>query len=233
MSQKRIKVIRRQATLDDVDAIFKLDQEVWTEFPGTKEMFASRIQTFPEGQIVAVHEGKIIGYLGLEFINFNMDSPHLFSWNEISDEGTIRKSHSYTGEYMYGIAMTVSNSVQGMGVGTQLVLSGWGMMVGFNRRGSMIGSRVPHYHKYSPKMSINDYIKFKDEDGSFIDPELRLWSKDGFYPILVLPNYCNDPESLNFGVVVYRANPFYGWPGKKLIATFLSRIGPKIIRSNF
>ncbi|OGD83012.1 hypothetical protein A2165_01545 [Candidatus Curtissbacteria bacterium RBG_13_40_7] len=233
MSKERIKVIRRQARLSDVDAIFKLDQEVWTEFPGTKDMFMSRIMTFPEGQIVAVYNGKVIGYLGLEFLEFDIHNPHTFTWDEVSDKGMIKKSHSYSGQFMYGIAMTVSNEFQGCGVGTQLVLSGWGMMVGFNRRGSLIGSRVPSFHKYSDKMSIEDYVKLKDEKGMFVDPELRLWSKDGFYPVLILPNYCNDPDSLNYGVVVYRANPFYGWPGRSIIAYFLSEIGPKVIRSNF
>lgn len=233
MGKERIKVIRRQATLDDVDAIYKLDQEVWTEFPGTREMFASRIETFQEGQIVAEYQGNIVGYLGLEFVEFDLKSPHVFTWDEISDKGMIRNSHSYTGGYMYGIAMTVSNDFQGCGVGTQLVLSGWGMMVGFNKRGSLIGSRVPNYHKHSEQMSIQEYIKFKDEKGMFIDPELRLWSKDGFYPVLILPNYCHDPDSCNYGVVVYRSNPFYNWPGKKILAYFLSSIGPKVIRSNF
>lgn len=228
----RIKVIRRQATLDDVEAIFRLDQEVWTEFPGTREMFASRIETFPEGQIVAVYQGEIVGYLGLEFVEFDMSLPHSFSWNEISDQGMIRNSHSYRGDYMYGVAMTISPRFQGCGVATQLVLSGWGMMVGFNRRGSLIGSRIPDYHKYADEMPVSEYVKAKRADGMYIDPELRLWSKDGFHPILVLPEYINDPESRDYGVLVYRPNPFYGWSLRRLIAYLLATVGPKIIRSN-
>ena len=73
----------------------------------------------------------------------------------------------------------------------------------------------------------------KNKKGLPMDSELRLWHKDGFRPIKILKDYDNDPDSLNYGVVVYRSNPFYKWPAKKLLAYLLSNLGPKFIRSNF
>ena len=233
MDKKRIKVVRRQATLDDVDAIYKLDQEVWTEFPGTREMFASRIETFPEGNFVAEVDGKIVGYLCLELVDLDLNQKSPFTWAEISDHGTIKKSHSYKGNYMYGISMSISPDFQGKGIGTQLVLSSWSVGVNYNILGVLIGSRVPDYHKYAERMSINEYIHLKNGNGQYVDSELRLWSKDGFKPILVLPHYINDPSSLHYGVLVYRRNPFLNWPLRRIIAYVMSNLGPKIIRSKF
>jgi GNAT superfamily N-acetyltransferase len=233
MSKKRIKVVCRQATLDDVEAIYKLDQEVWTEFPGTREMFASRIETFPEGNFIAEVDGRGVGYLCLELIDIDLSSKKQFTWDEISDRGTIRRSHSYNGNYMYGIAMTIAPCFQGQGIGTQLVLCSWSVGVNYNVRGVLIGSRIPHFHKYANKMSIEEYTNAKNEKGEYLDPELRLWSRDGFKPILILPNYINDPDSLHYGILVYRRNPFFNWPLRKCIAYVMSTWGPKFIRSNF
>ena len=73
---KRIKVIRRQATLDDVDAIFELDQNVWDEIgnPATRDMFVSRIETFPEGNIVATINEKVVGYMCHQLIDYDLQS---------------------------------------------------------------------------------------------------------------------------------------------------------------
>ncbi len=231
MNQKRIKVVRRQATLDDVDAIFQLDQEVWTEFPGTREMFASRIETFPEGNFVSVVENKVVGYLCEQFINFDLDHPKPFTWLEITDNGMLKKSHNPKGNYVYGVSMMVSNKFQGFGIGTQLILCGWGLMISNNKWGTFIGSRIPDFQKSG--MSIDKYISQVREDSLSIDSELRLYQKDGCKTIMVLPNYISDPESGNYGVLVYRYNPFHNWPFKKMIAYALRNIGPKFIRSSF
>jgi len=223
---------KRQATIDDVDSILILDHEVWKDFPASKEMIKSRIEVFPEGNIVAVINGEIISYLSVELIHYDISNPAVISWDEITNSGTIKGIHTYDGEIIFGIADTVSPRFRNFGIGASMVLSGWRIGVNFNVIGCVLGSRIPLYHKYSSKYSVEEYIQLKREDGKYLDPGLRLYQADGFKPIKVVPNYINDPESENHGVLVYQANPFYNRgfkPLRDLLALIIDRWGHKIL----
>jgi ribosomal protein S18 acetylase RimI-like enzyme len=232
MDKKRIKVIRRQATLDDVDAIFKLDQEVWTEFPGTKEMFASRIKTFPEGNIVAEVENQIAGYLCMELVELDLDHKKTFTWVEITDNGHLKNSHKENGNYEYGLALPVSPNFQNCGIATRLFLSAWEIGVRANVIACLLGSRIPDYYKYKDQYTPEEYINLRREDGKLLDPELRLYERDGFKVVMLLPNYIHDPQSCHYGVLMKQGNPFYGRGPRffrNFLASIISRWGHKFL----
>jgi len=49
-----MKIKIKQAKIEDIPAIFQIEKEAWGEkWAATKEMFESRIKTFPEGTLVA------------------------------------------------------------------------------------------------------------------------------------------------------------------------------------
>jgi ribosomal protein S18 acetylase RimI-like enzyme len=223
MSQKRIKVVRRQATLDDVEAIYQLDQEVWTEFPGTKEMFASRIEIFPEGNVVALVDEKIAGYLCMELVELDLDHPRPFTWDEITDHGFLKKSHKLNGNYEYGVALTVSPKFQNCGIATRLFLSAWEIGVRANVIACLLGSRIPDYRQYMEKYSPEEYIYLRRDDDRLLDSELRLYEKDGFRAVMLLPNYINDPDSCHYGVLMRQKNPFHN-RGPRFLRNFLASI---------
>lgn len=232
MDKKRIKVIRRQATLDDVDAIYKLDQEVWKEFPGTREMFASRIETFPEGNVVALVDGIIVGYLCIELVELDLNHIEAFTWDKISDRGSMKDSHKANGNHEYGLALTVFPEFQNCGIATRLFLSAWEIGVKSNVISCLLGSRMPGYHKYKDQMSAEEYISLRREDGRLQDPELRLYERDGFKIVMLLPNYINDPESCHYGVLMEQKNPFYNKGPRflrNLLASIISKWGHKLL----
>jgi len=222
----------RTATLEDIDGILKLDNEVWTDFPADRDMIESRILVFQEGNFVAVYRGEIIGYLSLQFIGYDLESHPTFSWDEITDNGTLRKSHNPAGQYMYGVGMTVSPHFQNFGIATRLIFAGWSLIVRHNKKGCLLGSRMPGYSEAGDRYSPEEYLSLKRIDGRFHDPELRLYQGDGFSIIGLLPEYENDPPSRNYGVLIYQANPFYnkGIPILyRLTAYILARWGHKVI----
>ena len=233
--KKRIKVevLVRNATLDDVNGILDLEQETWPFFPANREKVESRIQTFPEGSfVVTLSNGEIVGYLSLQFINYDLENPKASSWDEMTDCGTIRKSHLIDGAYIFGVGMSVSPRYQNMGIATRLFFATWAIGVGYNRRGCMLGSRMPGYADVKDRYSPEQYVQLRREDGKLFDPELRLYEGDGFRLICLLPNYENDPPSCDYGVLVYQGNPFYNRGGRlfqRLAAWFLARWGHKII----
>lgn len=222
----------RNAEISDVKKILKLDNLVWKDFPANEEMIRSRIEVFPEGNFVAVFKDEIVGYLCLQFIDYDIENHPNFTWDEITDKGTLKLSHHSEGNYMYGVAMTVSPNFQNFNIGTRLIFAGWSLIVKYNKRGCMLGSRMPGYLAVKEKYSPDEYIKLQREDGKLADPELRLYKGDGFTIVSALPNYEPDPESCDFGVLVYQANPFFnrGWSSlRRIISFIIARWGHKLL----
>ena len=232
MSKQKIKVIRRHATLGDVDAILKLDNEVWPNFPATKEMISARITNFQRGNIVALVDGEVVGYLSVQLIEYDPLNPKEMSWNELTNFGTTIGTHNPKGMIIFGIADSVSPRFRNQGIAISLVLSGWRIGVEHNVIGCVLGSRIPDYYRYKTQFTVEEYIKQRREDGKFLDSGLRLYESDGFHPIKVVRNYIVDPESDNYGVLVYQPNPFYnrGFKGlRNLIAKIVDRWGHKFL----
>ncbi len=221
----------RLATLSDVPAIRQLEQRVWPNFSASEEMIASRIKTFRNGNIIAVNEsnGVIVGYLVIMFIGYETeDFPH--SWMEITGNGTIR-NHDPKGKYMYGVTLTVDKGVDA-DLGDQLMIHGWCIAVQYRRRGCFLGSPIRGFASYkekNPNASAEQYA-FGRRKGKLLDPELRLYDRAGFKPVRVLKDYEPDPESLDYGVLVYCNNPFRYVPFATFIAWLIRRYGFKLLR---
>jgi hypothetical protein len=124
--------------------------------------------------------------------------------------------------------------MSGKGLGTTLPMQVWIDMIRNNKRGSFVGSRIPGFAKYKrshPEIEARDYVELRRK-GKFRDAELRLYAQEGLLPIKILPNYFPDPASLDYGVLVYRKNPFFNWPFRKFWAWAISKIIPTFIRGN-
>lgn len=219
------KVIIREATVADVADITALDEEVWKESPATCHKIKSRIETFREGNIVAELNGYIVGYLCLQFVNDITNSAT--TWSAITDDGFLVKSHKSDGEYMFGVNLTVSPRVAALGVGTQLLIAGWKLIIKANKKGCFLGSRIPGYHKRNGT-PIEKYVTMKN--GRYIDPELRYYQQSGFKVIKPLSNYFPDKESLNYGVLIYKENPFHRFPLRNLISYIVGKFGFGFVR---
>jgi ribosomal protein S18 acetylase RimI-like enzyme len=128
------------------------------------------------------------------------------------------------------VNLSVDEDFQNQGVGTKIMLAGWGLSFRYNKKGVFLGARCPGFCKYAASLSIEEYLKLKGEDGRHIDPEIRLYRKEGFQIVKAIPNYEQDAESLNFGILMYHPVPVYGWPRpvRYLVAWLLETFGHRI-----
>lgn len=203
----------RTATLSDIEELVILEKNAWGENGASALKLSSRIKTFPEGNIIAFYQDRMVGYLCFQYVPNVIDWGH-FSWDEVTDNGTMANSHCPDAEHMYGISLSVHKAMSGQKLGFGLTLQAWINMILNNKRGIFIGSRIPGFKRYRerhPEITAEEYIKLK-RHGKLRDPELRMYEKDGVCAIKVLPNYFPDPASENYGVLLYRKNPFYNWP---------------------
>ena len=219
------KVKIRKATLNDIPRILEIEEMAWgDEKAATRKMFESRIKTFPEGTLVAVVDGRVVGVIATEIVNYN---GNVKNWYKITDNGFITKTHNRGGDTLYGIDLSVHPSCQKRGIGRKLMESIGRLAIKYNLKQGVLGGRIPDYCKFASKIRAEDYVKITNKKNPWDippDPELVFYRKEywkiGLRIVKVIPNYFKDPESLNYGVLLVWKNPFYNkwyrWIAAKL-----------------
>ncbi|PIT95054.1 hypothetical protein COT98_01290 [Candidatus Falkowbacteria bacterium CG10_big_fil_rev_8_21_14_0_10_39_9] len=216
--KKKNGISFRLATETDVEKMAIFEKDVWGETGADEEKISSRIKTFPGGNIIALYQGDVVGYISFEYVD-NVAKMSNFSWSEITDNGKISQSHSPQGKYIYGVTISVHRSMNGKNLSTLLMLHAWGHLILNNKTGVFLGSRIPdfkNYKKWHPNIDVNDYIKLR-RNGKLRGYELRMYGEEGLLPVKVLSDYFPDEASLNYGVLLYLENPFYRWPFRRIL----------------
>ncbi|MFH1294076.1 MAG: GNAT family N-acetyltransferase [Pseudomonadota bacterium] len=205
----------RQARLEDIPGILDVEEESWPEhLRATEVQFVSRIETFPEGTLVAVMNGTIVGVVATEIVNYRdfRQSTAALTWDKITDQGFIKKTHNPSGDTLYGVDISVSRFAAGSS--SMLLRTIGRMTIRYGLKRGMLGARIPRYHKYADRMGAEQYVGIKRGNGP-ADPELMFYKKFGLEIIRVIPNYIKDPDSCDYGVLLVWENPFYGRPFPK------------------
>lgn len=226
------KIIIREANISDIPDLMKIDQEIWPDFPATEEMFRSRIETFPEGQFVAVIKDQIVGSIFSQIVNYSTWQDKDFSWEEITDSGSINRTHDSSGDSIYGIGLAVKKNSQGGKVAEFLMIKMALLCLSLKLKRILLGSRIPGY-SYSSK-PVEEYIFSERSSGKLLDPELAFYQKYGVKPIKALPNYMKDSESLDYGVLVTWENPIIDFDGSffevdEVYSPFLGRTAKRLV----
>lgn len=226
----RTKIKIRQARLDDVEAILLVEEKAWpVSLRASREMYESRLRTFPEGTLVAQIDHKMEGVVVVEILNFS-STPHIRTWNEATDHGYIRNSHDPEGNTLYGVNLSVSPRTQSR-VAVALLEAVGKLAIRHNFKQIVLGGRIPSFARYLRQYCekngisvISDeerdkiaehYVQTATRRGHPLDPEISFYQKAGMKIIKLLPNYFEDPGSLNYGVPLLWPNPFYGKPFRR------------------
>ena len=199
----------RQATLDDIDEMLRVEAVAWPEGSrATREMFAARIETFPEGQRCAFVNEVMVGHVALQIICLDPEHPEFTTWMEVTDDGFIQQSHNPNGNTLYGVNLSSSGSnVGSVGIALLQAAACLGGKLGLCR--GALGSRMPGYHRVADKMTANEYAFAVHKNGKPIDHEIAFMKQgfgDGFRIVRVLPNYFPCKESLDYGVLLVWEN---------------------------
>ncbi len=226
----RRKIRVRQARIDDIEAMLLVERKAWPEnLRASREMYQSRLATFPQGTLVARGESEIEGVVVFQIMNFD-STPDVRSWKEATDNGYIKNSHNPRGNSFYGVNLSVCPQAQSR-VAVGLLEAVGKLAVRHNFKQIVLGGRIPSFARYlkhhCQKNAISvisdkkrdkiaeDYIQATNRRENPLDPQITFYQKVGMKISRLLPNYFEDPESLNYGVLVIWLNPFYGKPFRK------------------
>ena len=215
------------------EEFLRIDWEVWGEITDdsrylrTKDIVLTNFTHCPDIIYCAFENRTMVGTL----TNMYLEEEKILaktSWYEKTSGGTLANNMKDC-ETALGIDLTVvktaSRRVSDRLVLTALVVS----LIGGGLKAVFVGSRIPSFHKY-PHLSVGDYVYGRRKNGKPLDPELYFYLKNGFKIAGIIPNYMDDPKSLNYGVMVRWDNPLYKltkiFPPLKLI---IKKIGEKFL----
>ena len=196
----------RQAKAQDIMTIREIEVRSWgEEMAASTEIIKERMVVYPEGNVVAtLSDGTIVGYACfIKVGERQLQKPIV--WSEITDA---KRSHVDDGHVFYGVTLTGDPKHAKRNLGKHLLDYAKTITTESDMDSFMLGSRVPGYADWFSKEggSLSKYLTCSHK-GLPRDRELRMYSQFGFRLDQALPNYFEDPESLNNGALMVYDNP--------------------------
>jgi hypothetical protein len=193
------------------DEFVRLNREVWGDITDgrhlwTKKMVKSHFRICPQIQYCAFENGKLVATLTNMFTT-KEDMRKNKTWLGKTGKGFLT-THRQDGEIGFGVDLSVSKGVSKK-VSDRIILSAIFIgVLGNGLKGVYLGSRIPGYQK-NHQVPVEKYVFGKRKNGKPLDPELYLYLRNGFEIVEIIPNYMEDHESLNYGVLIRWNNPLY------------------------
>lgn len=185
-----------------IDAYKNWEGSVW------KEHHIKRLlDTFPEGQICIMVDGKLAGCalsLIIRYDDFGDDH----NYKQVTGDYTF-STHNPKGDTLYGIDIFVHSDYRGMRLGRRLYDVRKELCEQLNLKSIVAGGRIPNYNQYAEAMSPREYIQ-KVRLKEIFDPVLTFQMSNDFHVKKLLKNYLpGDEESREYATLLEWNNIFF------------------------
>jgi GNAT superfamily N-acetyltransferase len=206
-SRRRIEV--RNTTPTDFAGIIALTEATYPGSPPwQRTQLDAHLQTFPEGQLVAVDRetNSIVGMAASLIISWDDYAFHA-SWRDFTASGAFSNHDSEKGRTLYGAEVMVMPGRRGLGIGKALYKARRELAERLGLLRIRAGARLRGYHRVARRMSAEEYVN-RIVSGRLSDATLSFQLRQGFRVLGVVPNYLShDPESLGWAAVIEWLNP--------------------------
>lgn len=188
-----------------LDAAVDLEKRTWPEgTQASRAALEARLEVFPSGFIYCVdsQSRQVVGLTTSMLLKVS-DLAAAGTWEEITSGGTI-SAHTPGGNVLYIVSVGVDPNLRGMGLGTRLVNAQVALGRAWSVEAVVLCSRLPGLCEY--RGTANEYLEERRKtDGLSIDVDVRFYQRNRFQSHSLKPNAMkDDPESRNFGVLMYR-----------------------------
>jgi ribosomal protein S18 acetylase RimI-like enzyme len=164
----------------------------------------AHLKVFPEGQFVAEYKSQIVGSCSSLIVQLTPEYKE-HTWMEVCGDSFF-KNHNRDGDSLYGADVSTHPNYRRLGIATKLYNARKELARKLNLRRIISGGRISNYHKYSKKMTPDEYVR-QVKRREVKEPVLSFQLKNGFRFIKILPNYMKDPLSLNYATFIEWKNP--------------------------
>jgi predicted amidohydrolase/ribosomal protein S18 acetylase RimI-like enzyme len=169
--------------------------------------FDRLLRIFPEGQICIEDKGRVVAAALTLIIDYEKHGDR-HTYNDIVSDGRFR-NHDPDGDYLYGIDLFVHPDYRDMRLGRRLYDARKELCERLNRKGILVGGRIPGYAEHADRLTPKQYID-RVKRKEIVDPVLTFQLANDFYPKRALENYIpEDRRSKSFAVLLEWSNIFY------------------------
>ena len=204
-------VIVRQAVVSDIPKIVELQEQSFADLAKTGNIWhptelQSHLDIFPEGQLVAELDGKIVG--SATSLIVSLDPAYAeHTWRGITGDGMLT-THTLTGDSLYGADISTHPKVRHKGIGHKLYQGRKDLTMKFNLKRMIAGGRLYNYCDYAANITPLEYA-LKVVSCEVHDLVLSFDLVNGFKFIKILPNYLEDARSLDNASFIEWLNPHF------------------------
>jgi len=214
----------RRAREEDLDGIHACQRAAYAGLPETAlcspRLLAMQLAAFPQGQLVAVDGGRVVGYATSLIVAIDEGSPW-YSYAEITGDGTFA-THDPSGDTLYGADIAVHPDARRTGVARLLYDKRRALMRRFNLRRMVAGGRIPGFARHSGRLTAEEYVA-EVEAGRLSDPALGAHLAIGYRVRAVHHGYLRDAESLDYATFLELTNPDFDSARRRIAAPPLRR----------
>jgi len=177
------------------------------EPPWYKRHISSLLKKFPEGQIVAEVNGKVVGAALAIIVDYRkFGDTH--TYDEITGNETF-KTHDPEGDILYGIDVFVDPDHRGMRLARRMYDRRKEICEGLNLRAIVAGGRIPGYRHHADEMTPRQYID-KVKTKELYDPILSFQISNDFRVKKILKKYLpTDKYSREYATLIQWDNIYY------------------------
>ncbi len=179
----------------------------WSDVSWTQEQVKILINKFPEGQFVALVDGKVVGSALSILVDYDKFSDD-HTYDEITANDTF-DTHDPNGDVLYGIDVFVNQNYRGIRLGRRLYDARKELCENLNLRAIIFGGRIPRYFEYAKKLDAKEYIE-KVKNKEIHDPVLNFQLSNDFHVKKIIKQYMpGDVESLEYAILLQWNNIYY------------------------
>ena len=214
-SKKKSAITLREAHRADIPALIELNKIAYPVLAAENVVWGERHllshqRIFPQGQIVAEIDGKIVGAAASLLVDLGPDPLRNHTWSGITDSGYFT-NHNPAADTLYGADVCVHPDYRGRQIGAALYEARRQLCRRLNKRRILAGGRLWNYEDHAGHMSAEEYAQ-RVISGELKDLVLSFQLREGFVLRGVMPNYLHDPKSHNYGSLIEWLNPDYKEP---------------------
>ncbi|GAB4247483.1 MAG: bifunctional GNAT family N-acetyltransferase/carbon-nitrogen hydrolase family protein [Saprospiraceae bacterium] len=216
MEQDIKKVELRYLKIEDYDEFKEAMVKAYhpmTDAFWKKHHIEKLLSIFPEGQVVVLADGKIVGAalsIIVEYDLFGDEHTYLDITGKYSFD-----THDTDGDVLYGIDVFIDPDYRGLRLGRRLYEYRMEICERLNLKAIVFGGRLPNYHKYADELSPREYIQ-KVKLKEIHDPVLNFQLSNDFHVRKVMKGYLpGDEQSGEYACILRWDNIYYEKPRKR------------------
>jgi GNAT superfamily N-acetyltransferase len=159
--------------------------------------YLKHIEIFPEGQFLIRDGNKVIAMTTTIRYHLSLEN-HTFL--DIS-QGLWMTSHEPNGDWLYGMDVGVHPDYRGLGLAREIYRARQELCRRLHLKGQITVGMPNGYANLASKMSLEDYSDALIR-GDIFDPTVSVQQKMGFRLIRLIPDYLDDPQCGNGGILM-------------------------------